>query len=219
MGNVTVERLDRLFWLGRYVERVYQSAKNFEKQYDMLIDGDDETYREFCRSFGIGAEYPDRDSFIADFYNPENPHAITANITRAYDNAMVMRDEISTAALSYIHLSMAVIKEASVSEAPMYEMQKLEDYILAFWGSLDENVDSEETRSVVKVGKRIERLDLFIRFKRPQEELRREMQRLMSRLAKSNLSCNRSALLHAAAMIEDEETDYDELLKMVLRIF
>jgi len=219
MGNVTIERMDNLFWLGRYIERVYQMSKDFAHMYDILIDGDDRELYAICEKLGIAGKYTDRDSFLAGFFDPNESYSIIWNLTRAFDNAVVMRDEISTAALSYIHLSQSVLRKAASSEAPLYEMQKLEDYILAFWGALDENVDSEETRAIVKCGKRLERLDFYTRFNHPQDELRREMQRLMNRLAKTSMPYNRSALMHAAATIEDDEIDYKELLGLILRIF
>ena len=40
MGIISVEQLDRLYWLGRYVERVYNKNCLYSMGYDIMIDGD-----------------------------------------------------------------------------------------------------------------------------------------------------------------------------------
>ena len=219
MGTITLERLDNLFWLGRYVERVYQYSRHFSDIFDHLIDGDEHYYEQFMKNFGLEGKYATKEEYIADFFNPENPHSLIVNLTRAFDNGMVMRDEISSEALAYIHMAQSVVRQLVGTESPVYELQKLGDYILAFWGCLDDQCDNEETRSTVKAGKRIERLDLFIRFRHSREELQREVRRLISRIETSGMPYNRRALMYTAAMVEDEKVDYDELIKMVVKIF
>ena len=219
MGTITLERLTNLFWLGRYIERVYQSSRHFSEIYDHLIDDDEYYYEEFCRNFGLVGRYASSEEYVADFFNPENPHSIVANLDRAFDNGLVMRDEISSEALSYIHLAMAVTRRLSGSEAPVRDLQRVGDCILAFWGCLDDQCDSEETRSAVKAGKRIERLDLFVRFRRPKEELQSEVRRLMSRIQTSGMPYNRRAMMYTAAMVEEDEIDYEALIAMVMKIF
>ena len=38
MGTVTLGKLDSLYWMGRYIERVYQSISMYKETYDKLID-------------------------------------------------------------------------------------------------------------------------------------------------------------------------------------
>ena len=52
MGIISVEQLDRLYWLGRYVERVYTTTCLYSTRYDIMIDGDSTSYADFCRSRG-----------------------------------------------------------------------------------------------------------------------------------------------------------------------
>ena len=40
MDTVTLSKQNRLFWLGRYAERVYTTTQYMMKQYDRLIDGE-----------------------------------------------------------------------------------------------------------------------------------------------------------------------------------
>jgi uncharacterized alpha-E superfamily protein len=132
---------------------------------------------------------------------------------------MVMRDEISSNTLSYIHMIQGRMKKAAASEAPVYYLQQVLDNILAFWGCLDDEIYDESIRNTVKCGKRVERLDIYLRLRRSKEELNREVRRLMQRIDSTNLIYNRAALMYTAAMIEENPIEYDEVLKKVWQIF
>ncbi len=219
MKTVTLGKLDNLYWLGRYTERVYQSIEMYMKTYDRLIDQDAQFYKNECERMGIADTFTDSRDFAWKIaFDEANQLSIISNLTRAYDNAMIMRDEISSEALAYIHLALAEIKRASVSEAPLIELQNIVDMIYAFWGSLDDRVDNESARNTVKIGKRIERLDILLRRDASRQDLAREMNRLVSRIDTTELPYNRKALLYAAAMIEDEDSDYDDIKGMVMDI-
>ena len=215
MGTATLGKLDSLFWLGRYTERVYQSISMYREVYDRLIDQDADVYKQECERMGI----PDTFESGADFawkiaFDTSNPLSIISNLYRAYDNAMIMRDEISSETLAYIHLALAEMKRAKKSEAPLMELQNVEDLIFAFWGCLDDKVDNEGVRNTVKIGKRIERLDILLRRNADREDLLREVSRLVARIDTTELPYNRKALLYFAAMVEDEDAEYDDIKKM-----
>ncbi len=38
MGIISVDQADRLFWLGRYSERVYTTLRLYSKSFDSMID-------------------------------------------------------------------------------------------------------------------------------------------------------------------------------------
>lgn len=219
MDTVTLGKLDNLYWLGRYTERVYQSIEMYMQTYDRLIDQDAQFYKSECERMGIADTFRDSRDFAWKIaFDETNPLSIISNLTRAYDNAMIMRDEISSEALSYIHLAVAEIRRAAESEAPILELQNIVDMIYAFWGSLDDRVDNESARNTVKIGKRIERLDILLRRDTKRADLAREMNRLVARIDTTELPYNRKALLYAAAMIEDEESDYNDIKRMVMDI-
>ena len=44
MGIISVENTDRLYWLGRYTERVYSTIKIFESRFDSMIDVEEKEY-------------------------------------------------------------------------------------------------------------------------------------------------------------------------------
>ena len=214
MGSLTLEKLNSLYWLGRYIERSYQFMRLYVTAYDHMIDDNDAYYLNICEKFGIPDTYGSREEFIRRFaFDREDPNSIITALTRTFDNAILMRDEISSGCLSYIHLALAEMDRASRSDAPVFNIQKVEDYILAFWGALDDEVDDEYSRNTVKVGKRMERLDIYVRLERPRTELRREAMRLQGRIEKSIVPVSKAALMHVLADIEDENVDYKGLLR------
>ena len=220
MGTLTLGRSDNLFWLGRYIERAYQSIQLYMVGYDKMIDTDEEYYKTICEQLNIPEWYGSREKFIEQYaFDQKNPYSIAASVERAYDNAMVMRDEISSNTLSYIHMIQGRMKKAAASEAPVYYLQQVLDNILAFWGCLDDEIYDESIRNTVKCGKRVERLDIYLRLRRSKEELNREVRRLMQRIDSTNLIYNRAALMYTAAMIEENPIEYDEVLKKVWQIF
>lgn len=188
--------------------------------YDHMIDENSDYYIRICETLGVPNEYTSSEDFTSRFaFDENNSYSIIANAQRAYDNAMVIRDEISTKTLAYIHLAISRLNEAKISDSPIFSLQQVLDNILAFWGCLDDEVDEESTRNAVKAGKRIERLDLYLRTKKPRAELRREVDRLTHRIGTTTLKYNKAALMHVAAMIEDEPIDYGATLQKALSIF
>ena len=176
MGIISIENTDRLYWLGRYSERVYTTLRIFSDRYDSMIDLADDEYREYC----VRQEIPDIYTSAEDFANrycfdETDENSIISNLTRAYDNAIVLREEIGSIALSYIQLAIYAMHDAKNSAAPLLELQYIRDNILAFWGMVDDSVDDEHIRSIIKFGKRVERLDLLARMHVDGDELRRQL--------------------------------------------
>jgi len=63
MGIISVEKADRLFWLGRYTERVLTTLTTFFDYYDKMIDENPDVYKIFCEKISI----PDIYNGIEDF--------------------------------------------------------------------------------------------------------------------------------------------------------
>ena len=168
MGIISVEQADRLYWLGRYTERVNTTIKMFGQSFDSMIDGIPETYGEFCRMIDIPDVYGSMENFNKNYpFDENNPDSIISNLTRAYDNAIVLRESIGSETLSYIQLAIYEMQKARVSESPLIELQKVLDYLLAFWGVADDVIDDERIRNIIKAGKRIERIDLYALCSKP----------------------------------------------------
>jgi uncharacterized alpha-E superfamily protein len=134
-------------------------------------------------------------------FDEDSPASVSFSLMRAYDNAIVLRDEISTETFSYIQLAVYEMKNAARSHAPLLPLQKVLDNIAAFWGMADDRIDNEHVRGIIKLGKRIERVDLYARMNAGAEEIRREIRRLSYRVRKAGLNYSLEGLarLEAAA--------------------
>ena len=221
MGIISIEQADRLYWLGRYIERVYTTIKMYSKGFDQMIDANPtDYYQDFCSRLDIPNIYKDMDDFIYRYpYDPSNPDSIISNLSRAYDNAIVLRETIGSEALSYIQLGVYDWGKAEYNQAPPLEIQKLVDHILAFWGTVDDQIDNMEIRNILKAGKRIERIDLYARMGFPQKDIVREVKRMLVRVRESGLPYDENKLVRIDRMAEEEPLDNYALVYEVETIF
>jgi uncharacterized alpha-E superfamily protein len=210
MGIISLEQTNRLYWLGRYTERVYTTIRLYSKCYDAMIDSIDENYEDFCQKLEIPNIYSDREDFNARYpYDETDTNSIYSNLVRAHDNAIVMREELGSDTLSYIQLAIYAMNKAKVSDAPLLELQGVEDNILAFWGISDDFINNDIIRNIIKTGKRVERIDLYARLKIGRENLKREFDKLSSRLEKSEMKYDVEMYKRLCELIDGEgETDY-----------
>lgn len=177
---ISANKANRLFWLGRYTERVYISLHLLRRYYDKTIDGEACEYEEYYRKLDISNPYPDVDSFrLGYMYDKKNPCSIISGLEAANDNAIVLREEIMSETLSYIQMSLCHIKkEAENREYNITNLQAITDYLLAFWGSVDERVSDERVRNLLRIGKLIENMDMHIRFDYPFQRIRETYENL-----------------------------------------
>lgn len=205
MGIMTAENVDRLYWLGRYTERVYTTIKFFSSSFDRVIDHDQDACAEFCRQLDIPNIYQGWDDFLVRYnFDRTNPDSVASNLDRVYDNAVVMRDEIGSDAICFIQMAVYALDRAAASETPYLEMQKVSDNMLAFWGIVDDQIESENVRNIIKVGKRIERIDLYARLGLSRESLKREIRRLTGRIGRTNLRYSLERLEKLAKLVDEE---------------
>ena len=177
---ISATKANRLYWLGRYTERVYISLHLLRRYYDKMIDGEPKEYEEYYQKLDIDNPYPDTESFrIGYMYDDKNPCSIISGLNAANDNAIVLREEIKSETLSYIQLSLTHTQRAAQKQNPnVTDMQQVTDYLLAFWGSVDERVFDERIRHFLKIGKLVEHIDMLIRFDYPYYRVREAYDRL-----------------------------------------
>lgn len=216
MGIISVEQANRLYWLGRYTERVYTTLRIYSKKFDTMIDEVADSYEEFCNSLDIPNIYRSKEDFTRRYpFDAQNPDSIISNLNRAYDNAIVLRESIGSEALSYIQLAIYDMNRAADSSSPLIEMQRIVDNILAFWGIADDQIDSEQVRNIIKAGKRIERIDLYARLGAAQNELVREVHRMLPRVQRSGLSYEEEKLGLLKELVESPDLDYYRIVSIV----
>ena len=216
MGIKSVMNTDRLYWLGRYSERVYTTLRLFSLSFDTLIEQYGGDHRGFCASLEIPDIYADKDAFIDNYaFSLDDPNSIVSNLYRAYDNAIELREEIGSETLSFIQMAIYEMNNAKRSEAPLLYFQKITDAILAFWGCVDDQIDDENTRNIIKIGKRIERIDLYARLKKGKTAIRRDVNRLAGRIARTDLIYSEEGLQKLKALADAPELDYPEIIRTV----
>ena len=67
MDPVTLSKQNRLYWLGRYAERVYTTLQILMKLYDKHIDGETVDYAAFCRRMGVDCAYGGEEAFFRGY--------------------------------------------------------------------------------------------------------------------------------------------------------
>lgn len=195
MDSVTLSMQNRLFWLGRYSERVYTTIQFTLDEYDRLIDGTGDNHVEFCQNMGIPCPYSSGDEFLRHYlFDKDFPWSIASSVENMLGNGMVLRETISTPTLAYLQMAHNAMELAAQSSGPMVQLQWVLDDIMAFRGSLDDGVDSETIRNVIKSGGFVERLSLMLRNHYRLERLDAELRKLLNRLYKTDLQVDRDCL-------------------------
>ena len=206
MGIISVDQADRLFWLGRYSERVYTTLRLYSKSFDSMIDEIADSYQSFCKMIDIPDIYGSKEVFQKAYpFDEANPDSIISNLLHAYDNAIVLREEIGSETLSYVQLAVYDMNRAKISRSPLIDMQRVIDNILAFWGIADDQIDSEQVRNMIKAGKRVERVDLYARLGAPVKELQREINRLVPRVMRSRINYHEESLTNLQKLVNEVE--------------
>lgn len=203
MGIISIEKTNDLYWLGRYTQRVYTTLQRYSRGFDEMLDLDYHFYEKYCEKLNIPNIYTDYENFIMSYcYETENPDSIVSNLYRAYDNALILRDYISSEALAYIHLAQFQLKAAKISDAPLIELQAVEDNLLAFWGIIDDSIDDVVVRNLIKLGKKVELLDLKLRFGEDRKEIKRVFEQLDFYLHRVNIEYSKVAYYELALAFE-----------------
>lgn len=214
MSILSLEKRDRLFWLGRYSERVYTTLRFFASQFDGMIGLRPEEYHEFCMTHSIPDIYTSKEDFAKRYcFDEKDPNSVYSALIRAYDNAIELREEIGTETFSYIQLAVYEMNRAKFSEAPLIGLQKVIDNIASFWGMADDRIEDEQSRSIIKLGKRIERVDLYARLQAKPEEIKREIRRLTHRIPQTGLQYNAAGLKRLNDIAERDISDRAGILK------
>jgi len=227
MGIISVEHSSNLYWLGRYTERVYTTLDTFFDYYDIMLDKDKNSYRNFLDKLSIQDKYGDYNSFISGFlYSRIDKFTVSSIFCQAYDNAMVTRNTIGSESLAYMELASNTFNSSCNNKNLRLALMPVMDYLLAFWGSIDDRLATGEAGIIIKCGKLIERLDLYFRLSYEYKLINNEYEKLchiISRVPRiPNGFCNteRLGVLVDALAVEDNYKDrIDEVLDNLNKIF
>ena len=67
MGAISVEKMDHLFWLGRYTDRVYTTVRLFFQIYDNMIEQPEGIYEKYCERLNIPNIYTSNGQFVRSY--------------------------------------------------------------------------------------------------------------------------------------------------------
>ena len=223
MGIISVENADHLYWLGRYTERVYTTIRVFFHIFDKMIEAPEGAYQMYCEKLGIPNIYTSNHQFVQSYlFDEENPDSVISSMKRAYDNGVVLREELSSNVLSYIQLALNTLENCSRTTSPLLELQQVLDELLAFWGCADDYVEDEDCRNLLKCGKYVERLDLGGGLDYHKKDLEKEYRKLTNRLGRINLRYNEKNLTRLGQLIDrgmGQEKDSQEALECLMGLF
>ena len=195
MDPVTLSKQNRLYWLGRYAERVYTTLQILMKLYDKHIDGETVDYAAFCRRMGVDCAYGGEEAFFRGYlFDKDSACSVRGSVEAMLGNGMVLRETITSPTLAYLQMAHMALGMAESSEAPLLELQWVMDDIMAFRGSFDDSVEAETTRNITKVGSLVERISLMLRLDWQLPRLERELLKLLARLRRTDLAPEAEAL-------------------------
>lgn len=227
MGTLSLERFNRLLWLGRYVERSYTTLQFILTTYDASLDSTEGNWKGQLEELGFDQDNDDPQQFFHEcLFSRDLTASISYSMSAAYDNAVVLRDVIGTESAAYIQMALNEIGFAETSDAPLLDLQTVIDMIMAFKGSCDDYIVNDSARNIIKCGMSIERMDLYARLNYHLGDLRKELQKLATRVDRTGVSYDRAAL---KALIDQvfsprfpEKVTYEELgdmLTLIARVF
>ncbi len=224
MGTITLSKNNRLFWLGRYAERLCQGVANVRVIQDELLDGDETVAQEMCQKLGLSASYDTAEEFCAHYcFDKTLPDSLVSAADAMIGNGMVLRELLGTPTLSYLQMAVTALEAAAAhGNSCAVELQWVIDDIMAFRGSYNDAIDAEEIRNVIRSGASVERVSTLIRFGQADAAtLRKEVMRLMNRLYKTHLGHSEPALVQIQkfAFNEEGQPDSGALLGHVESLF
>lgn len=159
-------KANRLFWLGRYVERVYMTLHLLRRVYDKMIDGEPADYEAFWKKLDMTDSYASTGEFtLGMMYDEENPSSVLSSLNRAMDNAIMLREDIKSETMSYIEMSIALMKKyRTEAMSNITNLQPVTDWMLALRGSAAQRIEEPRVLSIIAIGQLIEKMDIMLRF-------------------------------------------------------
>lgn len=208
MDIISIEEMNHIYWLGRYSERVYTTIREYFKGRDIMIE-QPAFYITYCKNFTIPNCYKSSSDFLHQYaFDENNPDSIISNLNYAYDNAILLRQTLGTETLSYMELAVNQLKNSKNSPAALLELQKVLDHILAFWACIDDEIDSEQIRSVIKIGRHLERINLYLRLRKSKDFMMKPFHMLVVRLRKGYVEYDKNELDRLGMNITGNTIDY-----------
>ena len=166
---ISAAKANRLYWLGRYEMRVYLTLHQMNKCCDEMIDGKPADYEDFWAKLDAMGNYSTHDEFtLGMLYDENNPGSVISAQKYAMDNAILLREDIMSETLSYLEMSVALMRKCKENaDKQLTSLQPVIDWSLAFWGSAEQRIRNHRALNIMMIGRNVENLDMLIRFGYP----------------------------------------------------
>lgn len=163
---LSAPKVNHLYWLGRYEDRVYMTLHMMHKCYDKMIDGHPDDYMDLWHKLDVTGMYATNEEFtLGMLYDEDNPTSLISTQRYAMDNAILLREDILSETLSYLEMSMALLRRCKAEgQVNLVFLQSVTDWALAFWGSAEQRTQNYRALTIMMLGRNVENLDMLIRF-------------------------------------------------------
>lgn len=221
MDFMPLSKASRLFWLGRYYERVATTLTYLWDWYDKMIDGVPPDCKNFCRALEISCPYLSTEEFLQDYvFDGTNPESLRTAADNMLGNGMMLRETIGSRTLSYLELAVTAMESGVGSLSPTLPLQRTIDYIMAFRGCYDDCIADIEVRNIIKCGASVERLSLYLRLGWQLERVPTEVGHLLYRTRRAKLSAFPGCLQVLENLSEPyNDSDKQKLLAAAEQLF
>lgn len=186
LALVTASKADNLFWLGRYTERVYTTLTRFFPFYDRVMDTNVDAFRPLAEALDLPTGFTDFDDFVSSFlYDQQDPNSVRFAVQAAFNNAVILRPELTSDLLQFIELavnSVAMAADNANKAENLYRQRDVAEYMLTFWGGVENSAVDPTLKAFIFLGKYLERLDLYTRFSIPKDLLDAPMEKLKTQV-------------------------------------
>ena len=220
---ISATKANRLYWLGRYECRVYATLHQLNKCFVFMEAGAPEIYTAFWEKLDASGIYKTNDEFTYGMlYDENNPGSVLSAQKCAMDNAILLREDIMSETLSYLEMSVALLRkckqEATVN---ISHLQPIIDWSLAFWGSAEQRLQNHKALNIMMIGRNVENLDMLLRFGYPYRRIALAYDSLkrycrdMTGSLDDNISSQLDALITADKFDLSDEDYKTRLLKFV----
>ena len=206
MDILSVNKINRLYWLGRYAERVNTTIQYLLPYRDGSLDTQSLfSVEDFCCRLGIPVVYHTQEEFFHDYlFDKDNSCSVISAAGEMLGNGMVLRETISTPTLAYLQMCERALDSAITSDSPHIQLLWALDDIMAFRGSFDDFIEDAKVRNIIKVGMAVERVSLYCRLGYKTEQIPMELKRLFGHLGKTSLPFNQKTMEYLYDMVFDE---------------
>lgn len=223
---LSANKANNLYWLGRYESRVYMTLHFMNKCCDKMIDGQPADYMDLWNKLDMTGMYATNEEFtLGMLYDENNPSSLISAQRFAMDNAILLREDILSETLSYLEMSIALMRKCKEERVTnISKLQQVIDWSLAFWGSAEQRTHNHRALMLMVLGRNVENMDMLIRFGYTQRRVALALDTLkrntadMSDMVDCNMLAKAEEMTSAADFCLDDNVFKHTLLKYVNQI-